>query len=110
MALLQKVMTVSEVLADLLICSGGVFAVCFLYPSLHLGRETRYSISIVAGLVMVLLLHRDGAYRGGRGLLQIRATEQALRIPAQSMLLLLPVMVLLLVVILLLLGVLRYAV
>jgi lipopolysaccharide/colanic/teichoic acid biosynthesis glycosyltransferase len=89
-ALLQKVMTVSEVLADLLICSGGVFAVCFLYPSLHLGRETRYSISIVAGLVMVLLLHRDGAYRGGRGLHKIRATEHALRIPAQSMLFLLP--------------------
>ena len=90
MAPLQKVMAVSEVLADFLICAGGVFAVCSLYPSLHLGRETRYSISIVAGLVMVLLLHRDGAYRGGRGLLQIRATEQALRIPAQSMLLLLP--------------------
>jgi lipopolysaccharide/colanic/teichoic acid biosynthesis glycosyltransferase len=89
-ALLQKVMTVSEVSADFLICAGGVFAVCSLYPSLHLGRETRYSISIVAGLVMVLLLHRDGAYRGGGSLLQIRATEHALRIPAQSMLLLLP--------------------
>ena len=88
-ALLQKVMTVSEVLADFLICAGGVFVVCFLYPSLHLGRETRYSISIVAGLVMVLLLHRDGAYRSG-SLLQIQATEHALRIPAQSMLLLLP--------------------
>jgi lipopolysaccharide/colanic/teichoic acid biosynthesis glycosyltransferase len=89
-ALLQKVMTVSEVSADFLICAGGVFAVCSLYPSLHLGRETRYLISIVAGLVMVLLLHRDGAYRGGGSVLEIRATEQALRIPAQSMLLLLP--------------------
>jgi lipopolysaccharide/colanic/teichoic acid biosynthesis glycosyltransferase len=89
-ALLQRVMTVSEVVADFLICAGGVFVVCSLYPSLHLGRETRYSISIVAGLVMVLLLHRDGAYRGGGSLLQIRATEHALRIPAQSMLLLLP--------------------
>ena len=90
MALLQRVMTASEVVADFLICAGGVLVVCSLYPSLHLGRETRYSISIVAGLVMVFLLHRDGAYRRGRGLLQIRATEQALRIPAQSMLLLLP--------------------
>jgi lipopolysaccharide/colanic/teichoic acid biosynthesis glycosyltransferase len=83
-ALLQKVMTASEVLADFLICAG-----CLLYPSLHLGQETRYSISIVAGLVMVLLFYRDGAYRGGGSLLQIRATERALRIPAQSMLLLL---------------------
>jgi lipopolysaccharide/colanic/teichoic acid biosynthesis glycosyltransferase len=89
-ALLQRVMTVSEVVADFLICAGGVFVVCSLYPSLHLGRETRYSISIVAGLVMVLMLNRDGAYRGGGSLLQIRATEHALRIPAQSMLLLLP--------------------
>jgi lipopolysaccharide/colanic/teichoic acid biosynthesis glycosyltransferase len=87
--LLQKVMTASEALADFLICSGVVFVVCLLYPSLHLGRETRYSISIVAGLVMVLLFHRDGAYRGGGSLLQIRATERALRIPAQSTLLLL---------------------
>jgi lipopolysaccharide/colanic/teichoic acid biosynthesis glycosyltransferase len=87
--LLQKVITASEVLADVLICAGVVFVVCLLYPSLHLGRETRYSISIVAGLVMVLLFHRDGAYRGGGSLLQIRATERALRIPAQSMLLLL---------------------
>jgi lipopolysaccharide/colanic/teichoic acid biosynthesis glycosyltransferase len=91
---LQKVMTASEVLADFLICAGVVFAVCFFCPSLHLGRETRYSISIVAGLVMVLLFHRDGAYRGGGSLLQIRATERALRIPAQSMLFLLPASIL----------------
>jgi lipopolysaccharide/colanic/teichoic acid biosynthesis glycosyltransferase len=87
-ALLQNGMTASEVLADFLICAGVVFVVCLLYPSLHLGRATRYSISLVAGLVMVLLFHRDGAYRGGGSLLQIRATERALRIPAQSMLLL----------------------
>ena len=88
-ALLQKVITTSEASADFLICAGVVFVVCLLYPSLHVGRETRYSISIVAGLVMVLLFHRDGAYRGGGSLLQIRATERALRIPAQLMLLLL---------------------
>jgi exopolysaccharide biosynthesis polyprenyl glycosylphosphotransferase len=89
-AFFQKVMTVSEVVADFLTCAGGVFVVSFLYPSLHLGRETQYLVSIVAGLVMVLLLERDGAYRGGGSLLQIRATAHALRIPAQSMLLLLP--------------------
>jgi exopolysaccharide biosynthesis polyprenyl glycosylphosphotransferase len=85
-ALFQKVMTISEVLADFLACAGGVFAVSFLYPSLHLGRPTQYSVSVVAGLMMVLLLERDGAYRGGGSLTQIRATEHALRIPARVLL------------------------
>ncbi len=88
-ALFQKVMTVSEVLADFLTCAGGVIAVGFLYPSLHLGRQAQYSVSIVAGLMIVLLLERDGAYRGGGSLLQIRITERALRIPTQALLLLL---------------------
>ena len=88
-ALFQKVMTVSEVLADFLTCAGGVFAVGFLYPSLHMGRQAQYSVSIVAGLMIVLLLERDGAYRGGGSLFQIRTTERALRIPGQVLLLLL---------------------
>jgi len=86
-ALLQKVMTVTEVSADFFTCAGGVSAVCFLYPSLHIGQVV--AISIVAGLLMVLLLERDGGYRGGGGLLQIRATEHALRVPVQALLLLL---------------------
>jgi exopolysaccharide biosynthesis polyprenyl glycosylphosphotransferase len=88
-ALFQKVMTVFEVLADFLTCAGGVIAVGFLYPSLHIGRQAQYSVSIVAGLMIVLLLERDGAYRGGGSLLQIRMTERALRIPTQALLLLL---------------------
>jgi len=88
-ALFQKVMTISEVLADFLTCAAGVFAVYFLFPSPHIARETQYSVSIVAGLLTALLLERDGTYRGVGSLLQIRATEHALRIPAQSLLLLL---------------------
>jgi exopolysaccharide biosynthesis polyprenyl glycosylphosphotransferase len=88
-ALFQKVMTVSEVLIDFLTCAGGVIAIGFLYPSLHKSRPAQYSVSIVAGLMIVLLLERDGAYRGGGSLLQIRMTERALRIPAQALLLLL---------------------
>ncbi len=89
-----RVMTLCEVLADVLTCASGVFAAYFLYVSLHIGRQPHYSmrevaaVSVVAGLLMVLLLQRDGAYRGGGSLLQIRATEHALRIPAQSLLLL----------------------
>jgi lipopolysaccharide/colanic/teichoic acid biosynthesis glycosyltransferase len=85
-ALFQRVISVTEVLADFLACAGGVFAVSFLYPSLHLGRPTQCSVSVVAGLMMVLLLERDGAYRGGGSLPQIRATEHALRIPARALL------------------------
>jgi exopolysaccharide biosynthesis polyprenyl glycosylphosphotransferase len=88
-ALFQKVMTVFEVLADFLTCAGGVLAVSFLYPSLHMSRQAQYSVSIAAGLMIVLLLERDGAYRGGGSLLQIRMTERALRIPTQALLLLL---------------------
>ena len=83
-------MTVFEVLVDFLTCAGGVIAVGFLYPSLHMSRQAQYSVSIVAGLMIVLLLERDGAYRGGSSLFQIRTTERALRIPAQALLLLLP--------------------
>lgn len=86
-ALSSKLMTISEVLADLLACAGGVFTVCFFYPSLNMDQVA--AISVVVGLLMVLLLERDGAYRRGGGLLRIRATEHALRIPAQSLLLLL---------------------
>jgi exopolysaccharide biosynthesis polyprenyl glycosylphosphotransferase len=89
-ALFQRVMAVSEVSADFLTCAGGVSLIALLYPALHLGQQTRYSASMVAGLVMVLLLERDGAYRGGGSLLQIRATEHALKVPAQCVLLLLP--------------------
>ncbi len=88
-ALFQKVMTVSEMVADFLTCAGGVFAVGFLCPSLHMSRPAQCSVSILAGLMIVLLLERDGAYRGGGSLLQIRTTERALRIPAQVLLLLL---------------------
>jgi exopolysaccharide biosynthesis polyprenyl glycosylphosphotransferase len=88
-ALFQKVTSASEVLADFLTCAGGVFAVASLYPSLHMSRQTQYSVSIVAGLMIVLMLERDGAYRGGDSLFQIRMTERALRIPGQVLLLLL---------------------
>jgi exopolysaccharide biosynthesis polyprenyl glycosylphosphotransferase len=85
--LFQKAVTISEVLADFLTCAAAVFAVCSFYPSLHIARVA--AISIVAALLTVLLLELDGTYRGGGSLLQIRATEHALRIPALSLLLLL---------------------
>ena len=55
----------------------------------HSGREVA-AASIAVGLLAVLFLDRNGAYRGGGSLLQIRETERALRIPVQSLLVLLP--------------------
>jgi lipopolysaccharide/colanic/teichoic acid biosynthesis glycosyltransferase len=81
-SLLQKVMVLSKVLADFLTCAGGIFAACFLYPTLHIGHAA--ATSIVVGLLMVLLLKRDSSV-----LLEMRATEHALRITAQSLLFLL---------------------
>ncbi|MGA7339961.1 MAG: exopolysaccharide biosynthesis polyprenyl glycosylphosphotransferase [Terracidiphilus sp.] len=48
------------------------------------------AVSILAGLFVVLLLKGDRAYLEGGGLLQIRETERAMRIPAQALLILLP--------------------
>src|SRR6185437_4001202 len=94
--LFRNVIAFCEVSADLLTCALGIFTAYFLYLSLHIGRQIQYpareaaAVSIVFGLFVVLLLQRDGAYRGSGSLLQIRETERAIRIPAQSLLLLLP--------------------
>jgi exopolysaccharide biosynthesis polyprenyl glycosylphosphotransferase len=94
--LFRSVIALSEVSADFLTCAAGIFAAYFIYLSLHIGTQLRYpvrevaAVSIVFGLFVVLLMQRDGAYRGGGSLLQIRETERAIRIPAQSLLLLLP--------------------
>ena len=94
--LFRSVIALSEVSADFLTCAAGIFAAYFIHLSLHMGTQLRYpvreiaAISIVFGLFVVLLMQRDGAYRGDGSLLQIRETERAIRIPAQSLLLSLP--------------------
>jgi exopolysaccharide biosynthesis polyprenyl glycosylphosphotransferase len=92
----RRAMAFCEIFADFLTCATGIFAAYFLYPSLYIGRQIQNPVREVAavciafGFFVVLLLQRDGAYRGGGSLLQIRETERAIRIPAQSLLLLLP--------------------
>jgi exopolysaccharide biosynthesis polyprenyl glycosylphosphotransferase len=94
--LFLSVMSFSEASADFLTCAAGIFVTYFLYLSLHFSTQVQYparalaAVSIVFGLFVVLLMQRDGAYRGSGSLLQIRETERAIRIPAQSLLLLLP--------------------
>lgn len=83
-----------EVASDFLAAAGSLLAVFWLDAAWR-GRplgplQERAALSCAAGLVIVLLLERAGAYRGGGSLLHIRETERALRIPFQVLLLLLP--------------------
>jgi exopolysaccharide biosynthesis polyprenyl glycosylphosphotransferase len=94
--LFQGMLAAIEVVADFLTCALGVFAVYLLDPSRYLSRQIQYplreavAVSLGFSLFAVLLLHRSGAYHGGGGLLQIRETERAIRIPIQSALVMLP--------------------
>jgi exopolysaccharide biosynthesis polyprenyl glycosylphosphotransferase len=47
-------------------------------------------LSISAGLLAILLLHHEDAYRSGASLLHIRETERSIRVPTQVLLCLLP--------------------
>lgn len=91
----KSVMALSEVSADFLISMVGILAAFFLCTSLRIGGQIRYpvreitAVSIIFGLFVVLLLQRDGAYRGSGGPLQIQETERLVRSPVQSLLLLL---------------------
>jgi exopolysaccharide biosynthesis polyprenyl glycosylphosphotransferase len=91
----RGVSTCVELVVDFLTCAVGMLASYALDVSLHVGRQDQYSVrgalaaSVVVGLCVVLFLERNGAYRGGGSLLQIRETERAIRVPAQSMLVLL---------------------
>jgi exopolysaccharide biosynthesis polyprenyl glycosylphosphotransferase len=94
--LFRAIAAISEISADFLTCAGGIVAANSLYYSLHIGKHLHYhlrqvgSVAVLVGLLVVLLLQTDGAYRDGGSMLQIRETERAIRIPMQSMFLLLP--------------------
>lgn len=94
--LFRRILTSTEIVLDFVTCVIGVCLAYFLYFSLNIGRHIEYPmkevavVSSVVGLLIVLLFGNDGAYNGGGSLLRIRETERAIRIPAQSLLLLLP--------------------
>ena len=91
--LFQEMLAAIEVVADFLTCALGVLAAYFLDYPLYIGRHIQYPLREAAAvsLFAVILLQRDGAYRGSGGLLQIRETERAIRIPIQSMFIMLPI-------------------
>jgi lipopolysaccharide/colanic/teichoic acid biosynthesis glycosyltransferase len=83
-----------EAAADFLTATGSLLAVFWL-NTVWRGQplaplQERAILSCAASLLIVLLLERSGAYRGGGSLLHIRETERALRIPLQTLVLLLP--------------------
>ncbi|WP_188555184.1 exopolysaccharide biosynthesis polyprenyl glycosylphosphotransferase [Edaphobacter dinghuensis] len=94
--LFQNTLAAIEMASDFLTCIVGILAAYFFESSLYVGRQLPYpireaaAVSLSVSLFSVLLLHRDGAYRGSGGLLQIRETERAIRVPVQSVLIMLP--------------------
>lgn len=94
--LFRSGMAFFEVTVDFLTCVLGTAFAYSIGQLLQIGSPTQYpvreaaAISIAIGLFAGLLLRRDGAYQGGGSLLHIRETERALRIPLQSVLLMLP--------------------
>jgi exopolysaccharide biosynthesis polyprenyl glycosylphosphotransferase len=93
----EKTLTAIEVFADWLTVVVAVSSGYTVYRLLQLGRRVHYPFSTLAlvsvgmGVLFVILLDRDGAYRPGNSLLRIKETERSLRVSVQAFLLVLPV-------------------
>jgi len=92
--LFKSALSHAEAAADLLTCAAGIsvaFYLCFHLPigaSILISPRLIAAVGTIFGLFVVFLQYRDAAYRGGGGLLQIRETERAIRVPAQAAILL----------------------
>ena len=92
--LFKSALSHAEAVADLLTCAAGIAAAFYLCAHLPIGASGQTSPRLIAavggifGLFVVFLQYRDAAYRNGGGLLQIRETERAIRVPAQAAILL----------------------
>jgi exopolysaccharide biosynthesis polyprenyl glycosylphosphotransferase len=84
-----------EIAADFVAFAIGASIACVLGAPVHIGPQPLYSLrdigalSVAGGLFAVLLLQRDGAYRGSKSVLKIRETERCIRASVQSLILLL---------------------
>lgn len=89
--LVNRTLVVVETMADFLACLIGIFAanvICaWLSLAPHVERASRQTVTwgIVVAVFVVFLQLRDGAYGNDSGLLQIRETERAIRIPFQAL-------------------------
>jgi exopolysaccharide biosynthesis polyprenyl glycosylphosphotransferase len=91
------IVSLIEILADVLTVAGAVFFSYAVYRAMHLGHNVQYSAHSVwtaafaISIVYVILMDRDGAYRPGNSLLRIKESETSLRVAVQTFLLVLPV-------------------
>jgi exopolysaccharide biosynthesis polyprenyl glycosylphosphotransferase len=92
----RRIITSTEIATDFMTSVVCICAAYYLHLYRGLDRHVHYpdgavaiTASIVGGLIP-LLLEREGAYRGGSGLLRIRETERIIRISWLALLLVLP--------------------
>lgn len=89
----RRAIALCEVIADLVTITAAVSLGYVIYDTFALGRHISYpgkavvALAFVFAIVMVLMLDRVGAYRGGNSLLRVRETEQVLRVSAVAFLL-----------------------
>ena len=92
--LFKSALSHAEAVADLLTSAVGISAAFYLCAHLPFAAPVQIpprliaAVSGIFGFFVVFLQYRDAAYRGGGGLLQIRETERAIRVPAQAAILL----------------------
>jgi len=88
--LFKGILALVEAVADFVSCAAGFVATYCLCASLPFGASVHQPAHRIAtqcaifGFFVVFLQIRDGAYSAGGGLLQIRETERAIRVPAQA--------------------------
>ncbi len=88
--LFRNIVALAEAATDFLTCAAGFVTAYFLCASLPFGASAHQPMQRVAtmcaifGFFVVFLEIRDGAYRAGSGLLQIRETERSIRVPVQG--------------------------
>jgi exopolysaccharide biosynthesis polyprenyl glycosylphosphotransferase len=88
----RRAIVAGEIAADLLTITSAVLVGYATYDSLHIGKHIFYpartvvAIAFAFAVIMVLMLDRVGAYRGGNSLLRVRETEQVLRVSAEAFL------------------------
>jgi exopolysaccharide biosynthesis polyprenyl glycosylphosphotransferase len=98
---LRCVIFLAESVADFAVCAFGMvasqalIAIAFAHPNLLFQARNALPMGLTVGLVVTFLLNRDRAYRSSGSLLQIRATERAIRATAQGLTLVIAIRVLL---------------
>jgi len=95
----EQLATAAEVIGDFVAAAVGLTGAYEIHHMLGLGQDMLYPVPIliraaaVIAFVFVVMLDREGVYRRGSGMLQIRETERILRVSVQVFLLLFAVAV-----------------